>query len=351
MRTVSLFSGCGGSDLGAKQAGADIVFASDISPNAMKSYQAHRDVLASPDVMLKTGDVCGLSKLPNCDLLLGCYPCQSFSMGGRRSPEEDKKAFLYLEFARCLALTNAKYAVVENVAGLAWLKGGKYLRQHIEALSNAGNGYVVSHKVLNARDYGVPADRRRLFLVAVRADIGARYVFPDPTHGPKSPSLVPWQSHGDAILGLPEEPKGEYYSYGTHPFSWWYMSRNRKRRWEEPSYSILGNWRHTPLHPASPTMRMVTSDLSNGWKQEWEFTGIHNHLDVDGRPKLEMPRRLSWRECAVLQTFPTNFEPYGSVASKFWQIGNAVPPLLMRAIVEGISNETALVCDSACQSA
>lgn len=336
MRTVSLFSGCGGSDLGAKQAGADIVFAIDISRNAVQTYNDHRQLLASPDAEIRLGDVTKLTDLPSCELLLGCYPCQSYSMGGRRSPDSDKRASLYLAFAKCLTMTRAKYAVVENVGGLAWLAGGKHFKRHLEAISSAGDGYHITHNILDAKDYGVASSRRRLFLVAVRADLEAYYHFPVRTHGPKSRNLKPWLSHGDAIASLPEDPIGEYYSREDQPFSWWFMSRNRKRRWEQPSYTILGNWRHTPLHPASPAMRLVDSNLRDGWKQTWAFSDQHDHLDVPGRPAFEVPRRLSWREAAVLQTFPTTFEPAGSVASKFTQIGNAVPPRMMKVIVSDI---------------
>lgn len=342
MKTVSLFSGCGGSDLGAKRAGADVVFATDISWNAVLTYEKHRELLASPDCIVKRGDVGKLAHLPPCDLLMGCYPCQSFSMGGRRSPDSDRRTNLYLEFVRCLALTNSRFAVVENVAGLAWLDGGQHLRRHLEAIATAGRGYMVTYAVLDAEDFGVPARRRRLFLVAVRRDLGAYFHFPLPTHGPNSEHQTPWMPHGDAIADLPEDPKGEYYSRKEESFSWWYMSRNRKRPWDTPSYTILGNWRHTPLHPASPTMRKVASDLANGSKQTWEFTREYDHLDVEGRPAFETPRRLSWREAARLQTLPDKLEPVGSVAAKFVQIGNAVPPRLMQSIVTGIVTEQGL---------
>ena len=336
MRTVSLFSGCGGGDLGAKQAGADIIFAMDNSTNAVKSYQAHCDLLASPDAEIRLGDVGKVDKLPACDLLLGSYPCQSYSMGGHRAPDKDKKASLYLAFARSLSMTNAKYAVVENVAGLAWLDGGKHLERHMDAISTAGKGYSVSYAMLDAQDYGVPAKRRRLFFVAVRKDLGIYYHFPNPSHGPRSLRCLPRLSHGDTIADLPENPHGEYYSRDEYPFSWWYMSRNRKRPWEEPSYTILGNWRHTPLHPASPVMKLVESKLSDGSKQVWTFTNEYDHLGATGRPVLDAPRRLSWREAALLQTFPEKFEPYGSIASKFLQIGNAIPPRMMKKVVSAI---------------
>ena len=342
MRTASLFSGCGGSDLGAKQAGADVVFAADISKNAVETYLEHKELLASPDADVLLGDVRKITTLPDCDLLLGCYPCQSFSMGGRRTPEADDRALLYLAFARCLAMTNARYAVVENVAGLAWLDGGMYLQKHLEAVASAGRGYSVTHRVVDAQDFGVPARRRRLFLVAVRNDVGAYFHFPSPTHGPESVNQNPRASHGDAIAHLPGDPVGEYYVHEKEQFSWWYMSRNRKRKWEDPSYTILSNWRHTPLHPASPTMKMVSSNLSDGWKQTWVFTDDYDHLGVSGWPALQSPRRLSWREAAAIQTFPPEFEPCGPVASKFSQIGNAVPPLMMRSIVSGIVSEQSL---------
>jgi DNA (cytosine-5)-methyltransferase 1 len=154
---------------------------------------------------------------------------------------------------------------------------------------------------------------------------------------------MPWASHGDAIAQIPVKAEGEYYDYPKEPFSWWYLSRNRKRHWEEPSYTIQANWRHVPLHPASPTMRLVESNLEDGYKQRWEFTGKYDHLDGHPeRPKLATPRRLSWRECAAIQTFPTEFKPCGSIASKYRQIGNAVPPLLMEIIVRGIVDGTAL---------
>ena len=345
MRTVSLFSGCGGSDLGAKEAGADVIFAMDISPNAVKTYENHRDLLASPDVLVKLGDVGKLDNLPTCDLLLGCYPCQGYSMGGTRSPDADRKTSLYLAFARCLEMTDAKFAVVENVAGLAWLDGGQHLQRHLRAIGNAGRGYVITYGILDAQDYGVPAKRKRLFLVAVRADLGVHYQFPSPTHGPKSPCGVQRLSHGDAISQLPQDPVGEYYSREEEPFSWWYMSRNRKRPWQEPSYTILGNWRHIPLHPASPKMKLVSSNLSDRWRQTWEFSNEHDHLDAPGRPVFDAARRLSWREAALLQTFSTNFEPSGSVQSKFVQIGNAVPPKLMKAMVLGIVSGEGLSTD------
>ncbi len=341
--TVSLFSGCAGSDIGAAQAGADIIFANDNNTDAIATYRKYEGLLAASGTEIIEGDVSKVKAFPPCDLLLGCYPCQSFTMGGPRTPGNDPRSMLFQQFSRCLAASSPKFFVTENVPGLAWLNKGKYLKEQLECFREAGNGYNISLDILNAKEYGVPQDRKRVFMVGVRKDLALHYWFPSATYGPVGSGLLPWASHGDAIAGMPIDPEGEYYDYCKEPFSWWYMSRNRKRKWEEPSYTIQANWRHVPLHPASPDMRMVESNLKDGFKQTWEFTNVYDHLEGHPeRPKLEKPRRLSWRECAAIQTFPAGFEPVGSVASKYWQIGNATPPLLIEVIIRGIVDGTAL---------
>ncbi len=264
-------------------------------------------------------------------------------MGGRRDPESDRRSQLFQEFRRCLVQSNAKYFVVENVGGIAWLKRGAFLREHIRAFKSAGKKYLVNWKLVNAKDFGVPADRKRVFITGVRSDLGLQYDFPASMHGIPGGPLTPWLSHGDAIAHLwPASPE-DFYHRINDPFPWWYLSRNRKRPWDAPSYTISANWRHIPLHPASPTMRMVESNLADGWKQTWEFTNKYEHVDGHcKRPRLQNPRRLTWRECAAIQTFPKDFDPVGSVQSKYQQIGNAVPPALMEAIVRGITNGSCL---------
>ena len=258
-------------------------------------------------------------------------------MGGRREPEGHPKLDLYKEYARLLALAEPKYFIVENVGGLAWLQKGRFLRQHIDVFKATGRGYVVTSKLLNAKDYGVPAERKRVFIVGVRRDLASYFWFPVATHGPDGGGHLPWVSHGDSLAGIAADSEGEYYDRPQQPFSWWYMSRNRKRPWDVPSYAVLGNWRHVPLHPASPTMRLVESNLKSGSKQRWEFTHEYDHLESHPeRPHLENPRRLTWREGAAIQGLPPEFEPEGSVSSKYLQIGNAVPPLLMEALVSGL---------------
>ena len=267
-------------------------------------------------------------------------------MGGNRDPRNDSRTYLYREFARCLDETEPAYFVAENVSGLKKIQGGSFLDEQFRTFQGIGRGYRITAQVIDAKEYGIPQTRKRLFLVGVRKDVKKAFVFPPPTHGlatKKSRHLKPFTSHGEVIADLPLWPKGEFYERPHDPeghWSWYYMSRNRKADWAGPSYTVVANWRHVTLHPASPVMKLTWSDLANGWKQRWDFSTEYEHLEADpSRRVLKEARRLSWRECARIQTFPKTFEPVGDVESKFTQIGNAVPPrlgeLLARALISG----------------
>lgn len=327
-------------DFGVRAAGCDVLFANDVLKGAAVTHKKY-----FPETDFFLGDVREIDLFPTADLVVGGYPCQPFSMGGNRNPAGDQRTYLFREFARVVALVNPKFFIAENVSGLKSVQNGKWLDQQIEAYSGLGKyGYRLSWSVLNAQDYGVPQRRKRLFIVGVRKDIGAVYRFPAPTHASRKEyqklGLLPYASHGDAIAGLPLWPTGEFYERPHDPeghLSWYYMSRNRKSKWEDPSFTIVANLRHTTLHPASQTMKLLWSNLSDGWKQGWGFSGEYEHLAADpSRPVLDEPRRLSWREAALIQTFPAGFEPDGDLMRKFEQIGNAVPPLLMEHIVSGL---------------
>lgn len=340
MRAVSLFSGCGGMDFAKRDLGVDVVLANDILPDAAATFNRY-----FPETDFVLGDVRQLEKLPSVELVTGGYPCQSFSMGGNRQPENDPRTFLFREFSRVVDRVAPKYFVAENVSGLKSVQDGRWLDLQLSTYNQiGGHGYNVSTRIVDARDYGVPQKRKRVFIVGVRKDLGAFYQFPAPTHAKRAlaaqQGLLPWASHGDAIAHLPLHPVGEYYERPHDPegnFSWYYLSRNRKAPWADPAFTVVANFRHITLHPASPSMRMIWSNLADGWKQKWDFSGGYEHLEADtSRPVLELPRRLSWREAATLQTFPANFEPAGKLEKKFEQIGNAVPPALMKIILQGI---------------
>lgn len=319
-------------DFGIVEAGGHIVFSNDILNDACKTLEKYFD---HADV--RNEDISKISKFPLADIVVGGYPCQSFSMAGNRDPKKDERTNLYKQFLRVISIVRPKYFVAENVSGLKQLSSGTFLKEQIDAYG--AEGYIVSHQVLNARDYGVPQSRKRLFIVGVRKDLNQAFDFPVATHGKstkKSDSLKSYVSHGEVIRDLPLWPEGEFYERPHDPeghFSWYYMSRNRKAKWDGPAYTVVANWRHITLHPASPVMTLTWSNLSDGWKQRWDFSGEYEHLKADPtRQKLENARRLSWRECARIQTFEQSFEPVGDTESKFVQIGNAVPPRLAAAL-------------------
>ena len=334
-----MFSGCGGMDIGAKAAGAKVVFANDSMLEACESLQKY---FSNTDILHKS--ITDVKSFPEAELVIGGYPCQSFSMGGNRNPSKDSRTYLYQEFARCLNETNPKYFMAENVGGLGSLHNGKFLYDQLNAFNKAGKyGYRLTAKKIDVKNYGIPQSRKRLIIIGVRRDLDCVYQFPEPTHGKatkKNPKLLPFTSHGEVIKDLPLWPTGEFYERPHDPnghWAWYYMSRNRKRRWDEPAFTVVANWRHVTLHPAGPTMKLTWSNLEDGWKQRWDFSDEYEHIKTDSsRPILEEPRRLSWRECALIQTFPKNFEPVGPVESKFTQIGNAFPPEMAKILLSRI---------------
>lgn len=308
---VSLFSGCGGFDLGAKRAGVRILWANDINPHAAATYRKY-----FPDVPFVCEDIRKVNKkrLPEADILIGCYPCQGFSSGAwrrwrkrpRRSGSDDRDNLLYLEFIAAIPFVKPKLIYIENVKGLGQTFGGWFLKAQVDALSKTG--YRVYVKCLNAADFGVAQSRKRIFIVGVRKDLPGHFEFPRETHGPDRDK--PYRGQADEILGMPLWPAGEFEDA---PFHGHYLTRNRKRPWPEPSYTIVAHSRHVTLHPAGEPMRNVGKD-------KWELQG-------------EINRRLSWRECALLQSFPSYLEPEGPMTAKYAQIGNAVPPPLAEPAV------------------
>lgn len=303
---VSLFSGCGGFDLGARRAGVQILWANDINRYAAATYRKY-----FPGVDFVQGNIRRINKkrIPEADLLFGCYPCQGFSSGAwrrwgdrpARDLHENRKNYLYLQFIEVIPYVKPKFVFIENVKGLRSSVNGEFFTAQKEALEAAG--FTVFSMELDIKDYGAPQSRERIFIVGVRNDLAYQYRFPWPTHGPGRAHA--YKTQRAAIGGLPEWPEGEYE---TAPFHGHYLTRNRKKPWESYSYTIVAHSHHVPLHPLGEPMRKVGTD-------SWELCGASN-------------RRLSWQECAILQTFDADFEPEGSLEGKYAQVGNAVPPLM-----------------------
>lgn len=345
LRVVSLFSGAGGMDFGAHAAGFRTVLALDNFKASTETFTKH----FGEGIVRHTGifefNASKPNPYPAADVVMGGYPCQSFSMGGLRNPDKDDRSNLFLGFADAVNKVKPKVFIAENVSGLAKLQNGEWFKKQIDVYENQLSAkYHVHHMLLNAADYGVPQMRKRVIIVGVRHDVSDTFEFPNQTHAKpsliKKSGLLPWASHGEAIRHLPPNPVGEYYERPHDPegnFAWYFMSRNRRHRWDSPAFTVVANFRHVTLHPASPVMELEWSDLANGWKQKWRFTDQYDHLEfAPDFPCLNPPRRLSWREAAAIQTFPAHFEPEGDLAEKFEQIGNAVPPFLMEQIMKKV---------------
>lgn len=303
---VSLFTGCGGSDAGLTAAGFDVLMANDILKYAAEVYKANlppTDYVVAPIESVK--------KFPSADLLVGCYPCQGYSQGGARESSRDIN-YLFKEFGRALRIIKPKAFIVENVSGLIRKDNVDLFNWQIRNFRSAG--YRVSWKLMNAADYGVAQERHRIIIVGIRSSLDHDFVFPDATHG--ITTEVPHVTIREALQGFPDWPIGEF---NDEPFHWYYLSRNRRRSWDETSKTIVSRSRHMPLHPISPELRNIGPD-------KFEF--------VSNDPA----RRFSYREAARLQGFRGNltFPESHGMHSRYKVIGNAVPPPLFEAVARSL---------------
>ena len=242
--------------------------------------------------------VCGdiskidMTEIPVSDVILGGFPCQGFSLSGPRKIDDSRNT-LYKHYVKLVRQNKPLVFVGENVKGLLTMGGGQIIEAIVEDFSNCG--YDVFYKLVNAKNYGVPQDRERVIIVGFRKDLKIEDFSLPETNG---------ESHtiSDALAGLPPVKEDEVCDA---PYSSRYMSRNRKRRWDQVSYTIPAMAKQVPLHPGSPDMVKIDAD-------HWQF----------GQGAT---RRFSWREAAAIQTFPQELEFCGNLTSKYKQIGNAVP--------------------------
>ena len=343
---LSLFSGCGGLDLGFEMAGLKVVMGEKIMEAAMKDKNIFNENIqqnvfntiyvndifnearetykknAGKYIYMDKSDIRKVKKFPKADIVLGGFPCPGFSEAGPRLVD-DKRNFLYLHFIRCLMQSKPKIFVGENVKGMMTLGKGEVFKQIVQDFAAAG--YTVYHKLLNSAEYGVPQIRERVILVGVRNDIDFEYKFPEPTHGYGVKGLKEVATLRDAIGDLVNSP-GEYF---TGSYSTIFMSRNRKKSWNQPSFTIQASGRQAPIHPNGGPMLHIGKD---------------KYVFSDGE---ENNRRLSVKEIARIQTFPDWYEfSRGENVKKsenakldlvYKQIGNAVPVRLAMAVAEPIA--------------
>ena len=286
---ASLFCGAGGLDLGFERAGFKTVWANDMDADACET---HRN-WSGAEVVRGDISMLNVAEIPDTDVILGSCPCQAVSVSGARRLDDPRNA-LYRYYVEIVRRKRPLAFVSENVKGLLTMDGGKMIRAMVSDFSDCG--YDVFYKLVNAKNYGVPQDRERVIIIGFRKDLRVEgFALPD-TNGERRTLL-------DALGNLPPAKESEICRAAYSPR---YMSRNRKRGWNEPSYTIPAMAKQVTLYPGSPDMLRVDKD-------RWRFG--------DGGET----RRLNWREAAAIQTFPPDFEFCGGLDSVYRQIGNAVP--------------------------
>lgn len=319
---VALFSGCGGLDLGFRIASFNVVWANENDKEIWQTYENNH-----PQTILDKRDIRKISsfEIPDCIGIIGGPPCQSWSEAGSQRGINDERGKLFLEYVRILKDKQPLFFLAENVSGMLHEKHQFALLNIIAAFEEAG--YVISYKLLNAKYYNVPQDRKRVIFIGYHVDLNKRFNFDLLRQTPRIPTLrdAIWDLQESVLLGETNKTNGESCSVPNHEhmtggFSSIYMSRNRVRSWDEPSFTIQAGGRHAPIHPQANKMIHIGKD-------KWMF-------DPNSPQSY---RRLSVRECARIQTFPDEFIfYYNNLPAAYKMIGNAVPVNFAYALAEAI---------------
>jgi DNA (cytosine-5)-methyltransferase 1 len=320
MNLVSLFSGAGGMDLGFEKAGFNLLWANEYDKTIWETYEFnHKTPLDRRDIRQIDS-----SEIPDCDGIIGGPPCQSWSEAGSLRGINDPRGQLFYEYIRILRDKQPKFFVAENVSGMLADIHQDAVKDIIEQFKSAG--YDVHIQLLNAADYGIPQDRKRVFYIGFRRDLEVKFSFPKPLNFRMSladairdlqNSVLPAKTNNKTNNGSCKVPNHEFMTGG---FSTIFMSRNRVRSWNEQSFTIQAGGRHAPIHPQAPKMLFVEQN---------------KRIFVPG--KEDLYRRMSVRECARVQTFPDSFIfKYENIADGYKMVGNAVPVNLAKAIGETI---------------
>lgn len=320
---VSLFAGAGGMDLGFRQAGFDVVMANEYDKHIWATYEKNH-----PNPLLK-GDIRQFSAdaFPDCDGIIGGPPCQSWSEAGALRGIEDERGQLFFDYIRILKAKQPKFFVAENVSGMLAKRHSEAVQNIIGLFEQAG--YHVFIQLVDAYDYGVAQNRKRVFYVGFRQDLAITdFAFPSPIANEQKHVLKDVIADlVDNAMAAKENNKTNgsdclitNHEYFVGSYSPIYMSRNRVRSWDEPSFTIQASGRQAPQHPQAPKMQKIGENT---------FIFDQQHC--------ELYRRLSVRECARIQGFPDEFEfVYTSVNDGYKMIGNAVPVALAKVIAQAV---------------
>jgi len=313
MKIISLFSGAGGLDLGFKKAGFKIPIANEFDKTIWETFK-----LNHPETKLIEGDIRNIKSedFPDdIDGIIGGPPCQSWSEAGALKGIDDSRGQLFFDYIRILKDKQPKFFLAENVSGML-------ANRHSEAVKNILDmfdecGYDTTLTLVNAKDYGVAQERKRVFYIGFRKDLKIDFEFPEGSTKDDDKKIT----LKDIIYDLKDTavPAGEKNrhnkdainnnEYFTGSFSPIYMSRNRVKGWDEQAYTVQASGRQCQLHPQAPKMVKM---------------GKNDYRFVEGKEHLY--RRMTIREIARVQGFPDDFEfIYNNTNDAYKMIGNAVP--------------------------
>jgi len=324
MNVISLFSGCGGLDLGFERAGFDIPVANEFDKNIWETFEANH-----PKTKLIRGDIRNIQEddFPDeVDGIIGGPPCQSWSEAGSLRGIEDDRGKLFYDYIRILKTKHPKFFLAENVSGMLANRHSDAVKNIISMFEECG--YDVSVTLVNAKDYGVAQERKRVFYIGFRKDLGIKFVFPKGSTQDDDIKLtlrdIIWDLQDTAV---PAGDKNHHNpdainnnEYFTGAFSTIFMSRNRVKGWDEQAFTVQASGRQCQLHPQAPKM---------------DKYGKNDCRFVEGQEDLY--RRMTVREVARVQGFPDDFVfIYDTVDTGYKMIGNAVPVNLAYEIATAI---------------
>ena len=331
LKVVSLFSGCGGLDLGLEQAGFDVIWANDINKNALATYRHNLDSQVVEEDITRVN----IDDIPDCEVIAAGFPCQPFSSAGSRKGLLDERGTLFEEAIRIIQEKNPMIVIFENVRGLLSTKnldGSLLVDSIVDTLEDLDPGYNVEYKLLRASEYGVPQQRYRVIFVGVRKDLGIQFEFPAPTHQLDDPSLMVGSILKN-IEGLPNQDEV------------WELSPQSKEM--VPMIREGGSWKDIPYENLPPRLKRIRDDMKKyrapNFYRRFSREEINGTITAAATPEncgILHPiedRRYSVREVARIQSFPDDFEFVGtSIQSKYMMLGNAVPPRLGKVVGEAI---------------
>ena len=314
LKAVSLFCGCGGTDLGTiggfnflgkyyERNPVEIVYANDIEKSACDIFEKNFNIL--PDNRdIREVDA---ADIPNADIIIGGFPCQSFSIiaqNPKRLGIKDKNGQLFFEMCRILKAKQPKCFIAENVKGILSANDKQAFPIIIEEFSNAG--YNVNYTLTNAADYGVPQRRERVIVVGIHRDLNFKFNFP------KAPEIL------NTLRNIVEKNVAEKYYFSDRAVAGLKnsnkdMNKGRAQDLDKPCNTVGSHLAKVSLNSTDPVL------FENG-----------------------RYRRFTPREVARIQSFPESFQLTGSESAQYKALGNAVPPVMFWYLSKALSEQ--LLC-------